>query len=155
MKHLIRLFIATHIFLYKFTAGKIGAHFGGMDVLLLETVGNKTGRKRTTPLAYFKQKENWIITASNAGSAHHPAWYYNLIHQPTVQIQVKNEHYTVTAEQVDMAEKDKLWAQLIEKYPNFQSYQQKTTREIPMFILSKCVARTAESNDSNYQATAT
>ncbi len=155
MKKLIQLFIAVHVFLYRFTGGKIGAHFGGMDVLLLETVGAKTGKNRTTPLAYFTQDENWVITASNAGSHHHPAWYYNLRHQSKAVVQVEDEQYRVTAMQADAETKERLWAHLIEKYPNFIAYQQKTNRDIPMFILSKTSTEPVKSNDSSYQATAT
>jgi F420H(2)-dependent quinone reductase len=135
MNKIIQLSMAVHVFLYRKTGGKFGAHFGGMDVLLLDSKGRKTGKTRTTPLAYFEHDGLWVITASNAGKERHPGWYYNLKHEPRVFIQIQNQSHLVCAKQADESARAQLWPLLIQKYPNFNSYQQKTAREIPMFLL--------------------
>ena len=93
-----RLFIKLHVALYRLSRGRLGGRMSGADVLLLNTVGRKSGRGRTVPLLYIRDGEAYVVVASAAGAPSHPAWYRNLEAQPEVTIQIKGETVHVTAE---------------------------------------------------------
>ena len=135
MKWLLRLFLATHIRLYRLTGGRVGGKLGNNAILLLYTVGRKSGRQQITPLVYFRDGNDYIITASNGGADRHPAWYYNLKARPQTQIQVMDRHIHVTAEEATAAVRERLWQQLIAGHPQFAGYQTKTARLIPLLVL--------------------
>ena len=120
---------------YRLSGGKIGGNMSGVHILLLESVGRKTGKTRTTPLVYIRDGENYVVTASNGGEPHHPGWYYNLHSQPQIVIQVMDQHISVETEQADPEERRRLRAELVKTNPRFDKYQRKTAREIAMFIL--------------------
>ena len=132
---IIRLFTRLHMILYRLSGGRIGGNMSGVQILLLESVGRKTGKRRTTPLAYIRDGENYIITASNGGEPHHPGWYYNLRREPQTFVQVLDQRIRVEAEQANPEERRRLWAELVKTNPRFDEYQRKTVREIAMFIL--------------------
>ena len=135
MKLFIKLLIATYVFLYRLTGGTIGGKLVGMPVLLLNSIGRKSGKKRTTPVAYIRDGTNYVVTASNGGAATNPGWFYNLQSSPQTTIQVMAETLPVMAQQANPEEKSRLWSQLIKVAPNFEEYQRKISREIPMVIL--------------------
>jgi deazaflavin-dependent oxidoreductase (nitroreductase family) len=110
-----------------------------VQILLLESVGRKTGKRRTTPLAYIRDGGDYVVTASNGGEPHHPGWYYNLHSQPQTVIQVMDRRIPVEAEQAKPEERRRLWAELVKTNPRFDEYQSKTAREIAMFILHPSV----------------
>ena len=135
-KSIFRIFMALGTYLYKISNGKIGGRISGLEVLLLTTTGRKTGKKRTTPLGYFKdQQGSYIIIGSNAGFDTHPAWFLNLKRQPHVTIQVKDTQLEVNAEVAEPKTRNQLWAQLIKLAPFYDNYTKKTSREIPVVIL--------------------
>ncbi len=135
-KSIFRTFMALGTYLYKISNGKIGGRIAGLEVLLLTTTGRKTGKKRTTPLGYFKdQQGSYIIIGSNAGFDTHPAWFLNLKRQPHVTIQVKDAQVEVDAEVAEPKTRNQLWAQLIKLAPFYDNYTKKTSREIPVVIL--------------------
>jgi len=135
-KSIFRIFMALGTYLYKISNGKIGGRISGLEVLLLTTTGRKTGKKRTTPLGYFKdQQGSYIIIGSNAGFDTHPAWFLNLKRQPHVTIQVKDRQVEVDAEVAEPKTRNQLWAQLIKLAPFYDNYTKKTSREIPVVIL--------------------
>jgi deazaflavin-dependent oxidoreductase (nitroreductase family) len=102
----------------------------------LTTTGRKTGKKRTTPLGYFKdQQGSYVIIGSNAGFDTHPAWFHNLKSQPHVTIQVKDEQVEADAEVAGPEKRNQLWSQLIRLAPFYGNYEKKTNREIPIVIL--------------------
>jgi len=107
----------------------------GMPLLLLTTVGRKTGQPRTTPVMYVRDGDDYVITASNNGSDKHPAWFYNLQASPQAQIEVPGKRLEVSASVVSPAERDRLWSQLVAQAPFFDNYQKGTTRVIPMIRL--------------------
>lgn len=135
MKWLIRGFIVSHVWLYQVTSGRIGGNLGPNAILLLHTVGRKSGRPQVTPLVYFRDGDNYVITASNGGADRHPAWYHNLKAQPRTHIQVLGQRLQVRAEEVTTAERERLWPRLIASHPQFAGYQTKTTRVIPLLAL--------------------
>jgi len=132
---IFRLFTRLHVILYRLSGGRIGGNLSGVPILLLESVGSKTGKRRITPLAYIRHGGNYVVTASNGGEPHHPGWYYNLHSQPQTVIQIMDQHISVEAEQADPEERRRLWAELVKTNPRFDEYQRKTAREIAMFIL--------------------
>lgn len=132
---IFRLFTRLHVMLYRLSGGKIGGNISGIHILLLESVGRKTGKKRTTPLAYIRDGGNYVVTASNGGAPNHPGWYYNLHSHPQIFIQVMGQRISVEAKQANPEDRRRLWAELIKTYSRFEAYQQKTSREIAMFIL--------------------
>jgi len=132
---IFKLFTAFHVWLYRISGGRFGNSMGGMPVLLLTTIGRKTGQHRTTPLMYIKDGENVVITASAGGDDVDPAWFKNLQANPRVTMEIKGVTQTVVAQVASPEQKGKLWPQLVAQAPNFGEYQRKTTREIPMVIL--------------------
>lgn len=135
MKWLLRRFLATHIGLYRLTGGRVGGKLGNNAILLLYTVGRKSGRQQITPLVYFRDGNSYVITASNGGAARHPAWYYNLKARPQTQIQVMGRQIQVTVEEAAAPVHERLWQQLIAGHPQFAGYQAKTARVIPLLVL--------------------
>jgi deazaflavin-dependent oxidoreductase (nitroreductase family) len=107
----------------------------GMPILLLTTVGRKTGKRRTTPLMYMRDGENHVITASNNGKAWHPAWFHNLQASPQAEIELPGQRLEVSATVASQTEKDRLWPQLVSKAPFFDGYQRNTSRLIPLVLL--------------------
>jgi F420H(2)-dependent quinone reductase len=135
LKSVFRFFLAIHIFVYRLTGGKFGGKVQGLSVLLLTTSGRKTGKKRTTPLGYFKDDGGYVITGSNAGFDTHPAWFHNLRSDPRATIEVNDQRFEVRAEIAGAEKRDKLWARLIALAPGYADYAKKTSREIPLVIL--------------------
>jgi F420H(2)-dependent quinone reductase len=132
---LFRLFMRLQISIFRSSNGKRMASMGGLPVLLLTTVGRKTGQARTTPLGYFRDGEYYVIIASNNGRDSHPAWFYNLKAAPRVTIEVPGSRLQVVATTAEPAERERLWAQLIALAPNYDAYRKKTTRQIPIVLL--------------------
>ncbi len=130
--HSIRDFSVS---LYRLTHGRIGGHVQGLQVLLLTTIGRKTGKKYTTPLGYFVENGNYVITASNAGFDTHPAWFHNLRANPHVTIEIKDQQIEAEVQVAPSEKRKSLWTKLISLSPNYANYATKTKREIPMVIL--------------------
>lgn len=121
--------------LYRLTNGKFGGRVQGLQVLLLTTIGRKTRQERSTPLGYFMDDGNYIITASNAGRDTHPAWFHNLRANPHVRIEIKDRQMEAKAEVAPPEMRSSLWSQLISLSPAYANYARKTHREIPLVIL--------------------
>jgi deazaflavin-dependent oxidoreductase (nitroreductase family) len=111
--------------------------FQDFNVLVLTTVGRKTGAERATPVGWFPGPDgSWLIVASAAGTAGNPAWYYNIAaHPDQVQIEVEGRKVAVVAEQLHGQERAEAWQQITAAAPRFAKYQQKTDRELPVIRL--------------------
>lgn len=125
----------VHTSVYRASGGKVLGRMLGSEVLLLNTVGRKTGQERTTPLLYLQDGDGYAIVASKGGSPKHPAWYHNLNANPETTIEVGNKKIPVRAEEVHGEEKRRLWRGLVRMYPSYEDYQKKTDREIPVLLL--------------------
>ncbi len=132
---LIKAIGKTHLALYKLTRGTIGASLGGKPMLLLTTTGKKTGMLRTTPLQYLRDGENLVIVASNGGNPSNPGWWFNLDATPEAEAQVGKHKQRVRAETAQGEERERLWALLVDVYPEYAGYQKETERAIPVVIL--------------------
>jgi len=130
------LFTGSHVFLYRLSAGRLGGSFRGAPILLLTTVGRKTGKLRTTPLLYIKNGNRIALVASNYGRDRDPSWWTNLRRNPQAQVQIKGQTWAARAERANSLEKARLWPLLTKMYPAYKDYQQKTKREIPVVILT-------------------
>jgi deazaflavin-dependent oxidoreductase (nitroreductase family) len=108
---------------------------GKNPILLLNTVGRKSGKKRATPLLYVVDGEDFVIIASKGGAPTHPAWYLNLMANPDATVEVEDRKVLVRSEEVDGEEKARLWQKMAEMYPAYDDYQKKTKRQIPLLVL--------------------
>ena len=133
----IRLIGRIHGWLWNIAGRKFGNLMGKAPFLMLTTQGRKTGRTRTTPVLYLQDGADFIIVASFGGNDMHPAWYLNLEHCPEAEVTVKGERRRVLARKVSAEEKKLIWPRLVELYPQFTSYQRRTSRQIPLMRLSK------------------
>jgi deazaflavin-dependent oxidoreductase (nitroreductase family) len=120
---------------FRANKGRV-ATFARQPLLLLTHTGAKTGKRRTNPLAYFRDGNHYIVVASKGGAPTNPDWYYNLLANPRATIEVGNERLEVTAEPAGSAERERLWAMVIERTPAFKEYEKKTRRTIPLVILT-------------------
>ena len=129
--------VAKHIHNYVETDGKKGHTFYGKPTLLLTTRGRKSGLLRRTALIYGVDGDDYVIVASNGGSAKHPLWYLNLIKNPEVEVQVGGEKFTARTHVATPEEKPRLWSLMTEVFPTYDSYQKKTKRDIPVIVLKR------------------
>jgi deazaflavin-dependent oxidoreductase (nitroreductase family) len=135
---LFKLFVQGHVWLYQTSGGRRGSTMGGRKVLLLTTVGNKSGKSRTVPVVPFFDGGETYVIASMGGAPAHPAWYKNLRANPEVGVQLGGEKWRARAVAVDEGpERDRLWKAIVEQMPNFGTYQEKTTRVIPVVRLAR------------------
>ena len=131
----LKLGSGAHAGVYRATGGKLFGRMGKSPILLLNTVGRKSGKKRTSPLLYVMDGEDFVIIASKGGATTHPAWYLNLRNDPEATVEIGDREVRVRAEEVDSEAKARLWRKMVEMYPTYDDYQKKTEREIPLLIL--------------------
>jgi deazaflavin-dependent oxidoreductase (nitroreductase family) len=127
--------VADHIHEYVESEGEKGHHWRGTNVLVLTTRGRKTGNLRRSALIYGRHGDSYVVVASKAGHPHHPAWYRNLVADPRVELQVGPEVLPATARPADGAERQELWAQMARIWPDYDNYQKRTDRQIPVVVL--------------------
>jgi proline iminopeptidase len=133
-----RLYGDDHVRRYRETGGEVGHSWKrGSKVLLLTTVGRRTGTSRTTPLIYEADGERYVIIASKGGAPEHPGWYLNLVEQPQVEVQVLDEVFPARARVPEGEERQRLWKLAARQWPDYDAYQQKTDREIPVVVLER------------------
>lgn len=134
-KWIFRQFIRLQVYVYRRSGGKRLGHIRGMPVLLLTTVGRKTGKTRVNPVVYIRDGNDYVIVAANAGADRNPSWFANLQANPQTTIEVDDMTLTVNAHKASPVEKGRLWERLVEQGPFFEGYRKKTARDIPMIIL--------------------
>ncbi len=130
-----RLGSGAHAGVYRATGGKVFGRMGKSPILLLNTVGRKSGKKRTSPLLYVMDGEDFVIIASKGGAATHPAWYLNLMANQEATVEVGDREMQVEAEEADPEDRTRLWQRMVEMYPAYDDYQKRTEREIPLLVL--------------------
>jgi deazaflavin-dependent oxidoreductase (nitroreductase family) len=129
--------VAKHIQEYVESDGQKGHKWRGQTILLLTTRGRKSGKLRRTALIYGRDGENYLLVASNGGAANHPLWYLNLVADPKVKLQVGAEKFSARAHTADPTEKPRLWKIMSKLFPQYDAYQEKADREIPVVILER------------------
>ncbi|KMO81375.1 nitroreductase family deazaflavin-dependent oxidoreductase [Mycolicibacterium chubuense] len=120
---------------FRANGGVVGGMFAGSDLVLLTTVGAKSGQPRISPLVYFDLDGRILIAGSFGGAPKAPAWVHNLRAQPGVRVEIGSETYDAEARELPRAERDALYPRVVEKAPQFGEYQAKTERVIPLFEL--------------------
>jgi deazaflavin-dependent oxidoreductase (nitroreductase family) len=121
---------------FRAHGGKVGGPFEGTPVLLLSTVGARSGERRTTPVVYLQDGDRVVIFASKAGAPENPAWYHNLVANPTVTVEIGSDTRELRAEVLSGEERGRLFERQAERMPQFAEYAQRTTREIPVVALA-------------------
>jgi deazaflavin-dependent oxidoreductase (nitroreductase family) len=122
---------------FRAHGGQVGGYHATMQLLLLTTTGARTGQRRAAPLTYLPDGDRYIVTAGNAGSDRHPAWYHNLMANPDATVEVGSEAFKAVAVIADEAERGALYERFAAVYPVADDYQAQTARQIPVVILTR------------------
>jgi deazaflavin-dependent oxidoreductase (nitroreductase family) len=130
-------FVADHIKSYVESDGANGHDWQGVPTLLLTTKGRKSGVLRRSALIYGRDGDDLVIVASKGGADDHPAWYLNLVSEPSVHVQVGPEQFDATAITADPSERARLWPVMAAIWPDYDQYATKTEREIPVVVLKR------------------
>jgi deazaflavin-dependent oxidoreductase (nitroreductase family) len=129
---------ADHVRAYRETDGEYGHDWqNGSSTLLLTTTGRKSGEPRITPLIYGRAGDDYLVVASNGGSAAPPAWYRNLEAQPEVEVQVLADRFRARARDATPDERPALWREMTSHWPDYDAYQRRTNRTIPVVVLER------------------
>jgi len=128
-----------HVRRYRETGGEVGHDWRrGSKVLLLTTKGRRTGEPRTVPLIYEDTGDGaYVIVASKGGAPEHPGWYRNLVADRDVEVQVRDDVFAATARTAEGEERERLWRLATRQWPDYDAYQQRTEREIPVVVLER------------------
>lgn len=127
--------------LYERSGGIEGTTLNGLPVVVVTSVGAKTGKLRKTPLMRVEHEGEYAVVASRGGAPQHPVWYYNLVANPHVELQDGPVKRDYLAREVTGEEKAPWWERAVAAYPPYADYQAKTTREIPVFVLTPIPAK--------------
>lgn len=134
----VQVMSRLNTWIYRATGGRLGARFThGAPVFLLITRGRKSGAERTAPLIYIEDGDDFLVVASKGGMSHHPAWYLNLEANPDCEVEIGARRVPMTATRLSADEKCTLWPRICEVYPDYDDYQRRTTRDIPVLRLRR------------------
>lgn len=128
-------FTSLHAALYRTSGGRIGGSAYGAPIVLVDSVGRRSGKRRTHPLICDEQGENIVLVASKGGVDRHPAWYLNLMANPETEINWRGKRRRVRAREAEGDERERLWKRMVEVYPAYAHYQSRTDRRIPVVVL--------------------
>ena len=117
---------------FRSNHGRVGGNFKGAPLLLIHHIGAKSGKARVNPVMYLRDGERYLVFASKGGADRHPDWYWNLMANPDVEVELGDDTIKVRAEEVKGPERDRLYALQASLYPQFGEYQRKTKRVIPV-----------------------
>lgn len=121
---------------FRANGGKVGGNFEGKTLLLLHTKGAKSQQERINPVACIKDGDRLAVIASKGGAPTHPDWYYNIVTNPQVTVEVGAENFQALASVAEEPERTRLYNQMVEVMPGFDDYRRKTTRVIPVIVLT-------------------
>ena len=132
------LFGPEHVARYLESDGEVGYYWrNDTTILLLFTRGRKSGEERVNPLIFQPHGDDFLVVASRGGTDQPPGWFLNLEDEPDVEIQVKGDRFPVRARVATAAEKPEMWAKMVAVWPDYDGYQERTSREIPVVVLEK------------------
>jgi deazaflavin-dependent oxidoreductase (nitroreductase family) len=129
--------VADHIRKYVESDGRNGHRWNGVDTLLLTTRGRRSGKLRRTALIYGRDGDRYVVVGSYGGAAKHPVWYLNLRADPEVEVQVGAERFRASAVPTTGDERDRLWHLMTSIWPQYNQYQARTAREIPVVAIER------------------
>ncbi|WP_327158460.1 nitroreductase family deazaflavin-dependent oxidoreductase [Streptomyces tubercidicus] len=127
--------VRDQVELYESSGGKEGTTMRGMPVIILTTRGAKSGKLRKSPLMRVEHDGKYAVVASLGGAPRHPVWYHNVVADPQVELQDGPVRRDMTAREVTGEEKALWWGRAVEAFPDYDEYQKKTDRQIPVFVL--------------------
>jgi F420H(2)-dependent quinone reductase len=134
----LRRLMAGHTAVYRATRGAVGHKFpGSPPMLLLDHVGAKSGKKRTSPLVYVRDGDDIVLVASKGGNPKNPAWFHNLKANPDTTVQVGSEKRSVRARVATDEERERLWPMAVDTYSGYEGYRKRTDRKIPLVVLER------------------
>jgi deazaflavin-dependent oxidoreductase (nitroreductase family) len=122
---------------FRANQGKVGGRFTGRTLLLLHTIGARSGLERVNPVAYVTDSDRLVIIASKGGAPTNPDWYYNLVAHSLVTVELGSKKFQVRAKVAEEPERTRLYSKMAEMMPVFAEYQSRTTRVIPVIILRR------------------
>ena len=131
-----RLWTHVHGLVYRLSGGRILGRVGGQPVLLLETVGRRTGQARSTPVQYVSMDGAFVVVAANAGAARPPAWYLNLCAAPHATVRVGTQDIAVHAREVHGSDRDAMWRQLTAANRHLEGVARRAGRRLPVLLLA-------------------
>jgi F420H(2)-dependent quinone reductase len=120
---------------YEASNGAKGGDMRGKPIIVLTSIGAKSGKLRKTPLMRVEHDGSYAVVASLGGAPEHPVWYYNLKANPHVELQDLATKHDYMAREVVGDEKAEWWERAVEAWPDYANYQKKTDRQIPVFVL--------------------
>jgi len=132
----LRAFMGLHTVVYRLSGGRLGGKMGSLRILLLTTTGRKSGQPRTVPLVFFEDGERLVVIASKGGDPRDPHWWENLKRAPDAEVQVGRERRRVRARLASPEERSRLWPRVKRENPAYAEYERRTSREIPVVLLS-------------------
>ena len=132
--------VRDQVELYEGSGGTDGTTLRGRPVIVLTTLGAKSGRIRKTPLMRVEHDGRYAVVASKGGAPKHPVWYHNLVADPRVELQDGPVRQDMTAREVTGDERAEWWERAVEAWPDYAEYQKNTDREIPVFVLEPAAA---------------
>ena len=121
---------------FRENAGKVGGRFEGSTLLVLHTTGAKSGQERVNPVAYIRDGKRLVIIASKGGAPTNPDWYYNIVAHPKVEVEVGTEKFSASASFAGEPERSRLYESMVKMMPGFDEYRKKTSRVIPVVVLT-------------------
>jgi deazaflavin-dependent oxidoreductase (nitroreductase family) len=128
----------AHVARYLETNGQDGFHWrNGTTILILFTKGRKSGKERSHALIFREHGDDYLIVASKGGADKPPVWFRNLVADPNVEVQIKDDRFRATARVADPAEKPEMWSKMTDVWPAYDDYQKKTSRDIPVVVLHR------------------
>lgn len=130
----LKVFSSLNEKIYRWTGGRVLGKLNGYDVCLVTMTGAKTGKQRVIPLMYVPYNEGVIIVASQGGAPRNPVWFNNLVAHPDIEVQYKNKKMKLRARHANAEEKQAVWPICCQYYPDYDIYQNRTERDIPVFI---------------------
>ena len=123
---------------FRANAGKVGGFFAGANMLLLHTIGAKSGQPRTNPMVYITDGDRLVVIASKGGAETNPDWYHNLLANPSVTVELGTKQFQARARAItEEPERSRLYAKMVAHRPGFAEYEQKTSRKIPAIVLER------------------
>ena len=131
----VELFWKIHPTLYRWTGGRVGGKMMGLPVLLLTTRGRRSGEPRTKALMYLPRGDDFVVIASYLGEPKHPAWWLNLTANPDAEVLVGGRTVHVRAREAEGEERAALWGDVVARTPDYDEYQKRTRRRIPVVVL--------------------
>jgi F420H(2)-dependent quinone reductase len=133
----IKWFMSINALLLRLSRGRLGSKLGKQTILILHTVGRKSGQERAIPIAYFNYEDRYLIVASNWGKDRQADWYLNLKKDPHARLEINGEIIPVSAREAQGEEYDRLWEFATTHHPQYLDYQKMTARHIPIMVFER------------------